>query len=130
MSNGEKLRNGAKVSPEVFTAIQLDDLNTTLREVKGLLAESRLEGINEAYDLSVTTERQEIRPPAGKKWHSISVLNRGKATILVGANVGWANAVPIPKNGVMNLDMKRAAIEYVTFRTESGTASVTFSGLR
>lgn len=121
---------GAKVSPEVFMATLLDDLNTTMRRIEGLLQEQRLEGINEAYDLSVTTARQEIRPPAGKKWHAISVLNRGDADIYVGANVGWVNAVIIPKNGYQNLDMKRALIEYVNFRTGTGTASITFNGIR
>lgn len=133
MPNGgllPSIKDKSKVSPEAFIAATLDDIATGMRKVHGLLQEQRLEGINEAYDLDVTTSKQEIRPPAGKKWHAISVLNRGDADIYVGANVGWVNAVTIPKNGYQNLDMKRALIEYVNFRTSSGTASVTFNGIR
>lgn len=130
MSNGEGLQSKAKVSPEVLTAILLDDIARGIAGIETLLKDQRLEGIDEAYDVSVTTARQELRPPAGKKWHAISILNRGDADVLVGANVGWVNAVTIPKNGYKNLDMKRALIEYVNFRTLSGTASVTFDGIR
>lgn len=124
------LKSGAKVSPEAFMAIMLDDVSKSLRSIDNLLKESRLEGLSEGYEIEATTTKQEIRPPAGKKWHSISVLNRGNSAVYVGANVGWVNAIIIPKNGSHNLDMKRALIEYVNFRTASGTANVTFTGIR
>ena len=124
------MNNGAKVSPEIFIATTLDDISQKIGKVEGLLREQRLEGINESYDLDITTERQEIRPPREKKWHCISVLNRGDADVWVAANIGWINAVPIPENATLSLDMKRPLIEYVHFFTKSGTADVTFTGLR
>ena len=119
-----EIQDKAKVTPEVFSAIMLDEIAQGIRRVEKAIRESIPEGIIESYEVTATTSKQEVRPPALKKWHKVSILNKGPETAKIAVNVGRVNAVNIEKNRSYEVDMKSAKIEYVIYQTNSGTADL------
>lgn len=126
----EITQDKAKVSPEVFQAIMLDDIAQGIRRVEKAIRETIPEGIIESYEVTATTSKQEVRPPVLKKWHKVSVLNKGPDTVKIAVNVGRVNAVTIEKNRSYEVDMKSAKIEYVIYQTDSGTAGLIIDTIR
>ena len=123
-----EIQDKAKISPEIFSSILLDEIAQGIRRVEKAIRESMPEGIIESYEVTATTIKQEVRPPVigdiVKKWHKVSVLNKGPETVKIAVNVGRVNAVNIEKNRSYEVDMKSAKIEYVIYQTNSGTADL------
>jgi hypothetical protein len=124
----------AKVTPEIFTSILLDEIAQGIKRVEQAIRESIPEGIIESYEFTATTTKQEIRPPVIneilKKWHKVSVLNKGPESVKIGINVGRVNAITIEKNRSYEIDMKSAKIEYIIYYTDSGTADIVIDTIR
>lgn len=119
-----------KIEPMVFMGIQLDEIVQGIKRVEGVLKEGIPEGIIESYEVTANTSKQEVRPPPLKKWHKVSVLNKGLDTVKIAVNVGRVNAVTIEKNRSYEVDMKSAKIEYVAYYTDSGTADLIIDTIR
>ena len=125
-----EIQDKAKVTPEVFSAIMLDEIAQGIRRVEKAIRESIPEGIIASYEVTATTSKQEVRPPPLRKWHKVSVLNKGPDTVKIAVNVGRVNAVTIEKNRSYEIDMKSAKIEYVIYYTDSGTADLIIDTIR
>ena len=122
--------NDKRLDPKIFQAIQLDEIAQGIKKLVKLTALTLPEGIVESYELTATISVQEVRPPVGKKWIKVSVLNKGPETVKVGINVGSVNAITIEKDRSYEIDMKVPRIEYVNCKTDSGEANITIDGLR
>lgn len=124
------MENKAKVSPEALSAILLDEIAQGVRRVEDTIRETIPEGIIESYEVTATITKQEVRPPPLRKWHKVSILNKGPETVKIAVNVGRVNAVNIEKNRSYEVDMKSAKIEYVIYQTNSGTADLIIDTIR
>ena len=120
----------SKVTPSVFQAIMLDEIANGIRELTSLIKQTIPEGIVETYEETATTSQTIIRPPAGKKWISVSIFNKGDATAKLGINVGYTNAITVEKNKSFNVDTKVPKITEVNYKTESGTANLVIICIR
>lgn len=119
-----------RLDPKIFQAITLDEISQGIKKLIKLAALTLPEGITETYEETATTSVHEVRPPAGKKWIKVSVLNKGPETAKIGINVGSVNAVTIEKDRSYAIDMKVPRIEHVNYKTDSGEANITIEGLR
>lgn len=120
----------AKISPQALSALLLDDIAQGIKRVENAIRESIPEGIIESYEATATINKQEVRPPTLKKWHKVSILNKGPETVKIAVNVGRVNAITIEKNRSYEIDMKSAKIEYVSYFTDSGTTDLIINALR
>jgi len=109
---------------DVFQAILLDEIANNIKKLTNLIELTIPKGIIETYEKTATTTQKIIRPPAGKKWISVSIFNKGPNTAKLGINVGYVNAITVEKNKSFNIDTKVPRISEVNFKAETGTTSL------
>jgi len=120
----------SKVTPSVFQAIMLDEIANGIRELTSLIKETIPEGIIETYNLTATTNMQEIRPPAGKRWFSVQIFNEGPNTVKIGINTTITETKDVKSGDSYNINFGVGKIQYIKYKTTTGTSKIIISAIR
>lgn len=129
----ESIVERKKVRPDVLQTALLDEIAERLMTLERLQKEERAEGVVEPIEpVSVTEEGKHLRPPVGKPWMSMDLINDGPQSCWVLVNTGKSiDPHEVKKGETYPIDMKRPIIEDVYLYCKPGeTASLRIVGLR
>jgi hypothetical protein len=104
-----------KVTPQVLQTILLDEIAGRLAEIYESMQEERAEGVVEPIEpVVITEEGRHLRPPVGKPWMSMDLINDGPNSCWALVNTSRSvDAHEIKKGETYTIDMKRPIIEDV-----------------
>jgi len=130
----EELEQLTKIDPKVIQTMLLFKTYKELKKLRILEEQKRAEGVVEPFPnpIIITEQGKVLRPPGGKPWISMDMVNDGPDSCWALVNIGKSiDAHEILNGETYGVDMKTPLIEDIYLYCKRGeTASLRIVGVR